>query len=612
MDDKGKTMPFAAIMLTGIIVLVGGIGIWSFPAWAILILGGIGGGVSAVMTLASFAYVPPNQYASVEWMFPFSPRTEDGHFIATGWQQGMRAKVYGPGWRFIFLVHLFGKITRHDIPEVPEGKFGLVFAKDGEPLPTGKVISELGVSCGNFTDAEAFLTGGGERGYQLSMLSPGKVVINEKVFALEFIDPVEIGTVQETFKDQATGQDKTRLRAEMGIVNSFVGKELGGVGEARRIVAKPPKFQPGKPGHLNFQDAVSFLAGGGQKGIQEELVFTGKWARNPKAFDVKKELAPFVPPGSVGVIISNVGDEPTEEDKEYIGTNKAGESVFILKATAKNKRGILSETKGPGDHFIHPVAYRLILGDVTPRSVLLDGLPEESDKFEKVRIVTSEGFTIPMEAETVYQIPPKDMPKIIAIGRSEEEFEEDIVVPFVDDISKRVCSGKTMLSLIQEREKLRQEIETALKETLETNYPLEVSTFRIKKFDFEGSPDAEARTFINLLARVANAAQEQLTITAEMGVQRKRIELELLRATADNQNIPAVAQLRADAAKLNKEAIDTVKETLSEYIIKLPSDMASKIMGVLSVQPGDPLGSLASWIISLAKKNDLKSLGKGE
>ena len=557
----------------------------------------------AIPLISSVTYVKPNQYVNVEWRFPLSPYIEPGHFIATGWQQGIRAKVYGPGWRWIFLVRIFGKITLHNIPRVPEGKFGLVFAKDGEPLPVGQVISESDVPCSNFTDAEAFLMGDGERGYQLSMLSPGKVVINEEVFAPEFIDPIEIGTVSETFKDPATGEQKTRLRAEIGIVNSFIGREPEKDGESR-IVATPPIFPVDHPGHLNFQDAISFLRGGGGKGIQEELVFTGKFAINQKAFGVKKELAPFVTPGSVGVIISNVGDEPGDLDKEPVGVSRAGESVFILRAGIKNKRGILPETKGPGDHFIHPVAYRLILVDVTPRSVLLDGSPEE---FEKVNVVTSDGFSVPMRAELIWRVPPGNAPKVIALARNVEEFEEDIVAPFVDDVSKRIGSGKAILSLFRERERLRQEIEAALRDELESRFPVEVSTFRIKQFDFEESPDAEVRTFANLLARQANAAQEQITIAAEMEVQQKKIEFELLRATANNQNILAVAQLRAGAAKLNKEAIDTIKDTLSEYISKLPPDMASKIMGVLGVEPGELLGAVASWIISVAKSNESKS-----
>lgn len=581
-------------------------GLWWIVAFILIAL------IAVLVVVVNFIYVEPDKYINVEWRFPLSPTVSGGHFIAVGWQQGIRAKVYGPGWHFVFLVHIFGKTTPHDL--VKTARFAVVFAKDGIPLPIGQVISESDVPCDNFTDGEKFLQNGGMRGYQIGLLPPGTWAINQELFTLEEIDPVEIGTVPETFKDPpASGEQKTRLRAQIGIVNSFIGQEPGKVGGERRIVAEPPdfsppKFRPDHPGHLNFQDLKAFLDGGGLKGIQEELVFTGKWAINPKAVDVKKELAPFVPPGSVGVIISNVGDEPADNDKEFIGINKAGESVFILNATAKNKRGILPETKGPGDHFIHPVAYRLIPADVTPRSVLLDGLPSEVDKFEKVSIVTSDGFTVPMQAELIYQVPPGNAPKVIAVGRSVEEFEEDIVAPFVDDISKRIGSVKPMASLFSERESLREEIETALKNALEKSFPIiEVSTFRIKRFDFEESPDAETRVFANLLARVANAAQEQLTIMAEMEVQRKRVGLELLKATADNQDIPAKAQLRADAAKLNKEAIDTIKDTLSGYIKELPEDLASKIMGVLGVEPGGLLDAVASLLVSVAKKNESKA-----
>ena len=553
-----------------------------------------------LIVVVNFTYVEPDEYINAEWRFPFSPTVSGGHFIATGWQQGIRAKIYGPGWHFIFLVGLFGKITRHDLVKIPKGKFAKVFAKDGKRLPVGKVISEKNVECANFTDGDAFLLGGGERGFQLAMVPSGTWTMNEALFDFIFVDSTEVSAVSEKYKDPATGEEKERLRAQMGIINSFIGKEIPEDQKGKRIIAPKPEFLAGD-GHQNFQDASAFLRGGGAEGIQEELVFTGKFFINDSAFSVQVVLAPFVPQGFVGVLISNVGDDPTDEEKEYVGEKKGGNAVFILKDEVIDKRGILSKVRGPGDHFLHPVANRLILVDTTPRSVLLDG---SRDEFDKVNIVTSDGFTVPMQAELVFKTIPKNAPKVIALARSIEELEEDVIAPFVDDIAKRVASKKAIKELFSGREEIRQEIENALKGELENNFYIEISSFRIIKLDFESSPDAEVRTFANLMARVANAAQEQLTIAAETDVAVKSIELERNKALANRQDIIVTAELRATAAESNKQAIATVSDVLAEFVGKLPNNFPAQIAGILGGEPGNFVGSLASWINSLAKKNE--------
>ena len=546
-----------------------------------------------LMTTLSFFYVRPDEYAKIEWSFPLSPTVENGHFIATGWQQGTWATVYGPGWHFIFLIHLFGYIRYKKTTEVPAGQLGKVFAKDGRALPVGQIIAPEDVECDDFTDGEKFLLNGGWQGYQLRLRPPGKVIMNEDLFELTFIEPPVISTFEEQVKNPATGETQTRIRAEIGIVTALIGEEIP-EDQRGQIIAKAPVFpkrkgeeefeeEEGPAGHSNFQDAVAFLEAGGQAGIQEEIVGPMRWGGNPVAFKLDIVPAPFVPPGSVGVLISNVGDEPTDEEKEFVGVDKTGKSVFIVKkGISKKLRGILPETKGPGDHFIHPVAYRLFNWDVTPRSVILDGSPEE---FEKVSVVTSDGFTVPMQAELIYHIPPVDAPKAFALARSNDELDEDILAPFVDDISKRIGAGKAILSLFKERENFRKEIEGALKEALEKDFPVKVTTFRIKQFDFEASPDAEVRTFANLLARQANATQEEITVAAETQVAIKRIELEKQKGIASGTYIQEVG----------KELVKVAK--------KLPDSMTAQLVGMLGVSPGNLSAALANFLNNLAEKN---------
>ena len=62
--------------------------------------------------------------------------------------------------------------------------------------------------------------------------------------------------------------------------------------------------------------------------------------------------------------------------------------------------------------------------------------------------------------------------------------------------------------------------------------------------------------------------------------------------------------MRATAAESNKQAIATVSDVLAEFVGKLPNNFPAQIAGILGVEPGNFVGSLASWINSLAKKNE--------
>jgi len=59
--------------------------------------------------------------------------------------------------------------------------------------------------------------------------------------------------------------------------------------------------------HDNFQNAQSFLADGGRRGLQEQVLLSGAWNINPWFAAVESVPMLHIPIGSVGVVISFVG-----------------------------------------------------------------------------------------------------------------------------------------------------------------------------------------------------------------------------------------------------------------------------------------------------------------
>ena len=74
---------------------------------------------------------------------------------------------------------------------IEQNKLGLVKAKDGASLDTGRVLGKP-VDCDKFQDAIAFLDNGGQKGPQAAFLTPGSYRINAFLFDIEMVPITQI------------------------------------------------------------------------------------------------------------------------------------------------------------------------------------------------------------------------------------------------------------------------------------------------------------------------------------------------------------------------------------------------------------------------------------
>ncbi|MFX6036337.1 hypothetical protein ABTE74_23390, partial [Acinetobacter baumannii] len=72
---------------------------------------------------------------------------------------------------------LLFKVTLADTITIPPSQIGVVEARDGSPLPAGRVIAKQ-VVCDSYQDGASFLENGGERGPQSGIIAPGSYRIN--------------------------------------------------------------------------------------------------------------------------------------------------------------------------------------------------------------------------------------------------------------------------------------------------------------------------------------------------------------------------------------------------------------------------------------------------
>ncbi|ETZ19576.1 hypothetical protein N824_12605 [Pedobacter sp. V48] len=182
----------------------------------------------------------------------------DGRIIAIKGEAGFQGKTLAPGLYFGMWFWQY-MVSMEEFTIIPEGKIGLIMAKDGSEIPTGNILGHK-VVCDNFQDAVKFLESGGQRGRQTSYITSGSYRINTLLFQVSVTDMVRI---QESM---------------VGIVTTLDGLPI----ERDQIAGKLIE------GHNNFQDFDEFINKGGNRGLQPQVVLAGSYNLNPWAIQLEQ------------------------------------------------------------------------------------------------------------------------------------------------------------------------------------------------------------------------------------------------------------------------------------------------------------------------------------
>ena len=155
---------------------------------------------------SSFRYVGENDVGVI--IKNIGASLPSGKIIATAREKGPQAEILGPGWNPLLWPIIYN-IESYRVEEISEGKVGLITTTDGKPLPRGEIYapewSEEDFQ--KMLRAEHFLgAGGGFKGPQASVLTPGKYRLNPKLYRIDIVAATNIA------------------KATVGVVKSNVGK----------------------------------------------------------------------------------------------------------------------------------------------------------------------------------------------------------------------------------------------------------------------------------------------------------------------------------------------------------------------------------------------------
>ncbi len=264
-----------AALTVGILVLVqGGFGggqpqAGRFGALSNLIGGRLGGLLLAALGIfllaqTSYVFIDADRVGHLKRVYAFQELPE-GRIIALPGQKGPQARILGPGFHFIPLVRVLYQFEERPVIEIPQGYYGEVTTLDGAPMPDGMFIAPKipDDRVQAMIDAATFMTNGGIRGPQETVLKPGNYRINQYLFKV---------TVNE-------GTSATVIPAgHVGVVKSNV-REQG----ATCVEEKVSAADQGR----EVEEALTVpLVPKGCFGIWREPLFPGAYYLNRAAYEV--------------------------------------------------------------------------------------------------------------------------------------------------------------------------------------------------------------------------------------------------------------------------------------------------------------------------------------
>ena len=154
-------------------------------------------GIAAIVfavASTSFVRVPDGHLGQLFRIYGGGSLSE-GRIVAVHGENGPQARILTPGFHPWFLVNvLYDVDTSKTEINVAKGKVGILTAKDGLPLRAGQAFADpFPAKFGyNMLDAEVFLLNGGQRGPQLTVLTPGRYRLNRYLWDVTEVDAREV------------------------------------------------------------------------------------------------------------------------------------------------------------------------------------------------------------------------------------------------------------------------------------------------------------------------------------------------------------------------------------------------------------------------------------
>ncbi|MBI3240101.1 MAG: flotillin family protein, partial [Flavobacteriia bacterium] len=449
-------------------------------------------------------------------LFGENKELPDGRIIATLGEAGFQAKTLAPGLYFWKWVWQF-EITMESFTIIPEGKIGLVMAKDGAEIPTGNILGRR-VECDNFQDAELFLKNNGQRGRQTNYITAGSYRLNTMLFQISITEMVRIH------------------ESMVGIVTTLDGQPI----DAGQIAGKVVE------GHNNFQNFDSFLELGGNRGLQPTVILAGSYNLNPWAVQVEETPMTEIPIGYVGVVISYIGQD---------GHDLTGADFKHGNIVEKGYKGVWLEPFGPGKYPINKYVMKVELVPTTNLVLNWATARSESHNLDKhlstITVRSKDGFPFNLDVSQIIHVPTNEAPKVIARFGNMVNLVSQVLEPTIGNYFRNSAQDSDVIAFLSSRKERQESAKEHIKKVLDE--------YNVNAVDTLIGDIVPPESLMKTLTDRKIAEEQKVTYETQKQAQETRQGMEKETAIADMQKDIVKAQQSVEIAERTANA--TVKKS---------------------------------------------------
>jgi uncharacterized membrane protein YqiK len=474
----------------------------------------------------------------------------DGSIIALNNEAGYQADTLAPGLHFWLWPWQFN-IALEEFRTIKEGFIGIVEAKDGRPLKDGRVLAKR-VECDAFQNARGFLTNGGERGPQITVIPPGTYRINSAIFSVVDEPVLEIPD------------------NKVGVVTAKEGKAL----------AKDEIAGKEIPGHNMFQDAQAFIDGGGYKGLQEQVMLAGRYFINPRFATVEMMDMTTVPIANVGVVIAYVG---------ALGVDVTGVAFKHGNLVSKGQKGVWVDPLDPGKYPINPFTHKVEI--VPTANVVLNwatGKTEAHKLDEKLSTITvrsSDGFKFNLDVSQIIHIPRTDAPKVIARFGSVANLVTQVLEPTIGNYFRNAAQGSDVIEFLKGRKERQEDARGSISKALED--------YNVGAVDTLIGDIVPPEDLMKTLTDRKIAEQEKVTYQTQREAEGVRKDLQQAKSLADTQARVVDAERKVQINEYEAQA--AVKKAEGEAKSKtVNADADAMVLKTVGMAEGEKIKAVGS------------------
>ena len=503
-----------------------------------------------------------------------------------------------PGWHFFYWFWQYN-VQKAPVIEIPQGEIGLLVAADGRPIPSERILGQV-VECDNFQDARKFLAAGGEKGRQLAILTAGTYRINTALFKV---------ITAETAEDDGMTPAQLRVYSvqpdKVGIVTALDGAPISEGEIAGPVI----------PVHDNFQNGQKFIAGGGRRGLQEQVLLSGSWNINPWFAVVEQVPMTEIPIGHVGVVVSFVG--AAHEDISGVAFTH-GDMVNV------GHKGVWVTPLYPGKH---PLNTRVMKVELVPTTNIVLNWATRTEahhfdeKLSSITVRSRDGFSFNLDVAQIIHVGALDAPKVISRVGSMQNLVDHVLEPIVGNYFRNSAQAYTVLDFLSARSERQSEaadhiraavnaydvqaIDTLIGDItppaslMETQTDRKIAEEQQKTFEVQQAAQKQRQ---QLVRETAQANIQQDLVAAEQGVNIAELRASAqvkqasgegesirLRAVGEAEAIRATGNAKADAYRVGVQALGMQGFTAVQ-LMQIIGDQKVKVVPEVSVTGGDGAG----------------------